>query len=99
MRIVTGYRARSMRKLGVRVSSDGRLSAPFTHTATSDRVRPVFGRMLGVWRCHHAASSVLEIIEERRVEESAASLVQLLTALHQVAIDSGSWATASLLLP
>ena len=39
------------------------------------------------------------MIEERRVEESAASFVQLLKALHQVAIDSGSWANASLLLP
>ena len=55
--------------------------------------------MLGLWRCHHAASSILEMIEERRVEESAASLVQLLKALHQVAIDLGSWANASLLLP
>ena len=99
MRIVTGYRARSMRKLGVRVSADGRLSAPFTHTATSDRLRPVFGRMLGLWLCHHAASSIFEMIEERRVEENAASFVQLIKALHQVAIDSGSWANASLLLP
>ena len=88
-----------MRKLGVRVSADGRLSAPFTHAATSDRLRPVFGRRLGLWRCHHAASSILEMIEERGVEESAASFVQLFKALHQVAIDSGSWANASLLLP
>ena len=88
MRIVIGYRARSMRKLGVRVGIDGRLSAPFSHTATSDRLRPVFRRMLGLWRCHHAAFSMLEMIEERRVEEGAASFVQLLKALHQVAIDS-----------
>ena len=60
MRVVSSYRAKTMRKLGVRVTLDGRLSAPFSHQATSERLRPVFGRMVGLWRCHHAGSSILE---------------------------------------
>ena len=55
--------------------------------------------MLGLWRCHHAASSVLEMLEDRRVEKGAAALVQLCKALHQVSIDGGSWANAALPLP
>ena len=99
MRVVASYRAKSMAKLGVRVAADGRLSAPFAHTATSEQLRLAFGRMLGLWRCHHGASSIFEIVEERRTEEGAAALVQLCKALHQVAIDNGTWANTALLLP
>ena len=55
--------------------------------------------MSGLWRCHHAFSEVLELLEQQRVEEGAATCVQALKACHQAALDQGSWVLASTLLP
>ena len=55
--------------------------------------------MTGLWRCHFAMSHVLELMQNRRVEEAAATAVQVLKAIHQTALDGGSWNSSDLLLP
>ena len=91
LRILTNYRSRCLRRLGIYALPNGMLSAPYTHPSTSLHLRPSFGRMTGLWRCHFAMSHVLELMEHRRVEEAAATAVQVLKAIHQTALDGGSW--------
>ena len=99
IRIVARYRNRSLAKLGVTILGNGTLSSPFTHRMTSERLRPAFGKMSGLWRTHHGVSEILELIEHQQVEQAAATAVQLLKAIHQAALDQGSWSLASTLLP
>jgi len=99
MRILKRYRKKSMAKLGVRVAPDGRLTAPFMHILTSERLREAFGRMTGMWRVHYSISYALDLLDGKRSTEAAATLVQLQKALHQTAIDDGSWHIAAHFLP
>ena len=46
MKVAMADCSKSMAKLGLRVAPDGRLSPPFSHTATSKCLPPAFGRML-----------------------------------------------------
>ena len=66
---------------------------------TSERLRPAFGKMAGLWRMHHGLSEIFELLENQRVEQAAATVCQLLKASHQAALDQGSWALAATLLP
>ena len=60
---------------------------------------PAFGKMSCLWRTHHGVSEILELIDYQQVEQAAATAVQLLKAIHQAALDQGSWSVASTLLP
>ena len=65
----------------------------------SKKIRPQFGRMTGIWRCHHATSEILQMLVDGHVEHATALTVQLLKAQHQAAINQGSWEIAAMLLP
>ena len=99
LRIVVRYRRRCLRRLGIQTLPNGSLSSPFSHPMVSEKIRPSFGKMTGLWRTHHGISHILELLEARRVEEAAATCVQLLKSIHQAALDSGGWTLASTLLP
>ena len=99
LRIVTKYRQRCLDKAGIVVLDDGSLSSPFAHHHQSMRIRETFGKMVGLWRCHYAVARILEHLEHRRLEEGAATCCQLLKAIHETAIDHGSWNNSMLLLP
>ena len=88
-----------MRRLGVTVLENGVVSAPWQHTDMSEKVRHQFGRMTGLWRVHYGLAKLLSLAEAQQTEVLTASIVQMLKATHQVAIDGGGWANASLLLP
>ena len=77
LKIIMRYRQRCLRRLGIYAMPGGGLSAPYTHPATSLHLRPAFGRMTGLWRCHFALSHLLELIEHRKVEEAGATAVQV----------------------
>ena len=99
LKIVARYRERSLARLGIHAMSDGTLTSPFAHRMTSEKLRPTFGKMVGLWRAHYGLSEVLELLEQQRTEEAAATVVQLLKSLHQAVIDGGNWTLASSLLP
>ena len=99
LRIIMKYRERCLRRLGIYQLPNGMLSAAYTHPATSLHLRPTFGRMTGLWRCHYGISQLLELIEHRQMEQAGATAVQLLKAIHQTALDGGSWNSAIHLLP
>ena len=99
IRIVARYRKRSLAKLGVTILGNGTLSSPFTHRMTSERLRPAFEKMSGLWRTHHGVSEILGLLEHQQIEQAAATAVQLLKAIHQAALDQWSWSLASTLLP
>jgi len=99
LRIVTKYRRRCLDKVGIVVLPNGSLSAPFAHHHISLRLRETFGKMVGLWRCHYAATQILELLEHRRVEQAAATCVQLLKSIDQTALDHGSWNNSMMLLP
>ena len=99
LKIVARYRERSLARLGIHAMSDGSLTSPFAHRMTSEKLRPTFGKMVGLWRAHYGLSEVLELLEQQRTEEAAATVVQLLKSLHQAVIDGGNWTLASSLLP
>ena len=58
-----------------------------------------FGKMLGLKRVHWHLSHILAVSLGGRHAEAEAYMVQLLRAVHQSVLDSGSWHTAMLLLP
>ncbi len=99
LRVLIRYRKRVMRRLGVEILANGQSSAPWQHTDYSLKLKPVFGRMAGLWRMHFTLSRLLSLAESQQPELLAGTLVQALKALHQVAIDGGSWSNAALLLP
>ena len=55
--------------------------------------------MKGLWRCHYLLQEVLQLLVEKDHEHTLALLVQGSKALHQVALDRGSWQNAALFLP
>ena len=55
--------------------------------------------MTGLWRVHYALSKMLSLAELRQGELLAGTIMQTLKAVHQAAIDGGSWSNAILLLP
>ena len=99
LKVVTRYRERMLAKMGITVLPNGTLSAPFAHPHVSLKLRDNFGKMVGLWRCHYAVGHILELLEHRELEQAAATSVQLLKALHQTALDQGSWSNSMLLLP
>ena len=100
LRIVGKYREKSLARLGIqRLGSSGVLSSPFMHTMTSEKLRPTFGKMTGLWRVHHGISHILSLLEEQENEQAAATCVQLLKSIHQAVLDGGSWGLAATLLP
>ena len=54
--------------------------------------------MKGLWRLHFAMSKMLPLAEQNRTDLLAGTLAQTLKAVHQVALNSGSWSNAVLLL-
>ena len=99
MRILTKYRAKCLQRLGIYALPNGMLSAPYTHPQTSLHLRSAFGRMTGLWRCHFMLGHILEKLEQGQTEQAAATCVQALKAVHQTALDGGSWNCSTLLLP
>ena len=65
----------------------------------SDKLRKRFGRMVGLWRCHAGLQEVIQLCADKQFAHAHAFAAQLAKALHQVAIDGGSWESASLMLP
>ena len=57
-----------------------------------------FRKMQGLWRAHYHVSETLQEWEAGENALVGAMLVQLLKALHQVALDRGSWNAAALML-
>ena len=55
--------------------------------------------MKGLWCCHWLFSSILDVTLTGDMQHTQAYLVQACKALHQVALDRGSWNSAHLLLP
>ena len=58
-----------------------------------------WGNMASLHRVHSHLSQVLALSLRGSQSQAEAYTVQLLRALHQVALDGGSWTSASLLLP
>lgn len=58
-----------------------------------------WGNMAGLHRCHYHLSHILAISLRGDHKQAEAYIVQLCRCLHQVALDSGTWATGALLLP
>ena len=55
--------------------------------------------MTGLWRVHFALSKMLALAEMKQGDQLACVIAQCLKAVHQVALDDGSWSNAVLLLP
>jgi len=94
LKVVKRYREHVKQKLGVR--------HPSQHWEYRDYSRLLlgtFGKMKGLWRCHHLLSDVLQLLDAQENEAAMGLTVQALKALHQVALDGGAWETALLLLP
>ena len=85
-----------MRRLGVCLLEGGAPRAPWQHTDFSHKIRVQFGKVTGLWRLHYAMANMLTVTEQKRTD---GTLAQTLKAVHQVAMDSGSWSNAVLLLP
>ncbi len=58
-----------------------------------------WGEMTGMQRAHYHLSHVLSWLVRGQVEEAQAYIIQLMRCVHQVVLDGGGWADASLLLP
>jgi len=75
-------------------------NTPFHMCHYATLVKPQFGKCLGLYRVFHALMEVLDLLAVRgRVQHATALLVQLAKAVHQAAMDGGSWVTGALLLP
>ena len=55
--------------------------------------------MTGMWRVHHALSHVLQLQVAGEHVKATALTVQLSKALHQTALDQGTWKVAAKMLP
>lgn len=64
----------------------------------SRRLAPQFGRLRGLLRCHHAAAEALQEYLQGRPDHMAAMVCLMMQALHQVALDQGSWQNAQLIM-
>ena len=65
----------------------------------SDSVKKVFGKMVGLWRCHYMLSTAVEMLAQGDQEHTLAFLVQCSKALHQTALDRGSWMNSQGMVP
>ena len=65
----------------------------------SKRIRRQFGRMVGLWRCHLGLQQGIQLLLDKDGPHGVAFLIQLSKAVHQVALDNGSWENAQHLLP
>ena len=65
----------------------------------SRKLKPQFGRMNGLWRCHYAVSEALQMFVEGHTSHGIAMLVQVSKAMHQAGINQGSWEIGALLIP
>ena len=63
----------------------------------SDKIR--WGRMRGLHRCHYHMGHIIRLNLGGHTEEATAYACMMCRAMHQVFIDGGSWADASLMLP
>eukprot|EP00973_Karenia_brevis_P056950 7921458-Karenia_brevis.AAC.1 len=93
-KICREFRARVMRDLSVRNDLQ-----PWSYEDWAKKNLAVFGKMKGLWRDYHGMCSVLEEMENGDIKVARASLVQLIKANLQVALDHGGWENAQLLLP
>ena len=57
-----------------------------------------WGKNKSLYRVHFALSEILQMQARGKPEKASLMIVQLLRAVHQVALDQGSWQAASLLL-
>ena len=92
--ITETYMSRVLQNLGV---NDPR--QVWKLTEFSKKIKPQFGRMTGIWRCHHATCEILQMLIDGHHKHATAMCVQLLKAQHQAAINQGSWEIASMMLP
>ena len=92
--ILEEYVQRVQRDLGVVHASQF-----WVLTDHSRRIKAQFGRMHGLWRCHHGIAELVQHFLEGRVQHAAAYGALLLQALHQVALDQGDWSNAVHILP
>jgi hypothetical protein len=95
MKVVQDYEKRVLEELGI--SDQSRQFWKFRDY--SRRWQPVFGKMKGMYRMHYYLSEILELHRAGLHERAIGYTTQCLKALQQVAIDGGSWTTASELLP
>ena len=65
----------------------------------STKLRKKFGKMVGLWRCHLALQEIVQLLADRDVDHAHAFAVSFAKALHQVALDRGSWDSAALMIP
>ena len=63
------------------------------------RLRPVFGKMAGLDKTVMLFLEVVQLHHDKQPEQASALAVQACKALHQVALDKGSWENAQLLIP
>jgi len=75
-------------------------TSPWHMKQYSTQIRPQFGKCTGLWRVHHLLQEALDLICLRGdMAHGVALLVQGSKAVHQAAMDSGSWTTGALLVP
>ena len=92
--VLARYREHVKQKLGVRHAAHR-----WEYRDYSLKLLPTFGKMKGLWRCHHLMSDILQRLEPEETDQAIGLTVQGFKALHQVALDGGGWDTALLLLP
>ena len=92
--IVQGYIDRVIGDLGVTSTQQHWELKEF-----STKISPQFGRMKGLWRTHHAVSELVQFLVQGDVQHATAFGVLLLQAIHQTALDGGSWDNAIHILP
>lgn len=90
-KIVSQFLEEAMDKLGVEDGDAWQL------WQMSEKIN--WGNMSGLHRCHFHIAHALTLSLKGKKTQCEAYLVQMLRALHQVALDGGTWGTASLLLP
>ena len=88
------YTERTKADLGVR---DNRQVWRFADNGR--RLRPVFGKTSGLHRAMNLFLEVVQLHHDRQPDQACALAIQAAKALHQVAIDKGSWENATLLIP
>lgn len=88
------FRRKVLRKLDVKSSRQF-----WDFTRYSLKFKPAFGKMTGLWRTHFYTMELLPLIEQERWREVASYTALLSQAIHQAALDNGSWHHAAGLLP
>ena len=54
---------------------------------------------MGIWRSHYYLQEIIQLLEDGKVIRAWALAIQVSKALVQVAIEQGSWKTATSLVP